>query len=164
MTAVTDDLVAFIRARLAEVEKRLQWALDLGDGDEIDRHSLPGHSREVARAIHSQARNRLSPISDIQVRHLLAIGFAAGAERGEDYGAHVLRGIEAKRRILDEHAPTPTGTGFAGDFHCSTCVSPGNIANDYPDDWSPQRHPCTTVRLLASEHADHPDYRQEWTV
>lgn len=51
----------------------------MGEADaEIDRTSLPGHDREVAKAIHNQARTRSHPLDDIQVRHLLAIGYRAG--------------------------------------------------------------------------------------
>ena len=47
--------------------------------------SLPGHDREVALAVHNQARLRRSPIDDVQVEHLLAIGWRAGRvqARGE---------------------------------------------------------------------------------
>jgi hypothetical protein len=48
------------------------------DTDEIDYYTTPGRDREIAYAILSQARHRNDPIDDIQVRHLLRIGYTAG--------------------------------------------------------------------------------------
>lgn len=113
--------------------------------------------------------------------------FSQGHEPGECHPncGHVcmLRGVEAKRRIVDEHAPIlnsvewphdQTGKGEA--WICRRCA---NAENDQ-DNWRPAighagtfphenfvtsyvLAPCPTLRLLASEFADHPDYRQEWT-
>ena len=44
----------------------------------VDRWSSPGHDRDCARAIHAQARHRFHPIDDVQVEHLLRIGYTAG--------------------------------------------------------------------------------------
>lgn len=46
--------------------------------DSVERHAIAGHDRDCARAIHNQARNGRTPLNDIQVEHLLAIGFRAG--------------------------------------------------------------------------------------
>ena len=40
--------------------------------------TLPGHDRDLARAIMSQSHHQPSRIDDIQVIHLLAIGYRAG--------------------------------------------------------------------------------------
>jgi hypothetical protein len=44
----------------------------------VEFFSLPGHDRECAAAILNQARGRRTPLDDIQVEHLLRIGFTAG--------------------------------------------------------------------------------------
>jgi hypothetical protein len=47
--------------------------------DDLDYFTTPGHDRDIAHAILAQSRNRnCSPIDDIQVRHLLRIGYTAG--------------------------------------------------------------------------------------
>lgn len=45
---------------------------------DLDLLTTPGHDRDVAYAVLSQSRLCTSPIDDIQVRHLLAIGYRAG--------------------------------------------------------------------------------------
>jgi len=53
--------------------------------DEVYEVMLPpGHDRNVAVAILSQARLGRNPIDDIQVRHLLAIGYRAGLAKGRE--------------------------------------------------------------------------------
>ena len=59
--------------------------------------------------------------------------------------ARVLREIDTKRRIIDEH----TLNGWV----CSTCDD-GEVP--------PQAFPCPTLRLLALPYADRPGYREEW--
>jgi hypothetical protein len=53
---------------------------------EIDRSvelfSLPGHDRDCARAMLSQARLRGCPLDDLQVAHLISIGYSAGVAAG----------------------------------------------------------------------------------
>lgn len=67
------------------------------------------------------------------------------------YPARVLREVEAKRAILDEHPRMNPGV-------CRTCQH---------DDWVQRRRvdtpwPCPTLHQLAAVCSDHPDYRQEW--
>jgi hypothetical protein len=54
--------------------------------DDLDYYTTPGRDRDVAHAILAQARHRnaTGPISDIQVRHLLAIGYRAGRAVAQD--------------------------------------------------------------------------------
>ncbi len=61
--------------------------------DQVVDCSTPGHDRDCALAMLNQARRR-GGIDDIQVAHLLAIGFRAGEERGWH------RGFEHARRYL----------------------------------------------------------------
>lgn len=66
----------------------------------------------------------------------------------------VLREVEAKRRIVDEHANVNDGD-------CGTCViglwGYPTHGGSRPESW-----PCPTLRLLALPYADHPAYRAEW--
>lgn len=68
--------------------------------------------------------------------------------------ARVLREIDAKRQLLDEHQDVNDGS-------CGTCV---DAKWGYPTHGgsSPQRCPCRTLRLLALPYADRPGYREEW--
>jgi hypothetical protein len=81
--------------------------------------------------------------------------------------ARVLREVEAKRRILDEHAIVNRQIGWLEDGEedsaeipvCRSCVPKhswyGRRA-DVPDG------PCATARLLALPYADVDGYREEW--
>ncbi|MFF7184701.1 DUF6221 family protein [Streptomyces sp. NPDC008222] len=63
----------------------------------------------------------------------------------------VLRDIEAKLRILDEHRGSDSYVYTDdGTPACSACGD------------STIRHPCRTLHLLASVYDSHPDYREEW--
>jgi hypothetical protein len=48
--------------------------------DDVAYFTTPGYDREIAHAILAQSRHRNAsgPISDVQVRHLLRIGYTAG--------------------------------------------------------------------------------------
>lgn len=53
--------------------------------DDISLYALEGHDRDCAEAILSQSRlTAASRIDDIQVRHLLAIGYRAGRAATDD--------------------------------------------------------------------------------
>ncbi|WP_409186703.1 DUF6221 family protein [Amycolatopsis sp. VS8301801F10] len=64
--------------------------------------------------------------------------------------ARVLAEVDAKRKIIDEHAEP-------GDDNviCRVCREPWQGDFTVP-------LPCPTLRLLALPYAGHPDYRQEW--
>lgn len=83
-------------------------------------------------------------------------------ESGEPFlvvaSERVLREVDTKRRMLDEH---PVALGWDGHVVggqvCRTCAeidSSGELGGD--------PYPCKTLRLLALPYADHPDYREEW--
>lgn len=57
----------------------------------------------------------------------------------------ILAGVAAKRRILDLHERRDL---WAEGPKCPEC--------------SFEAWPCDTVRALATEFADHPDYREDW--
>lgn len=68
--------------------------------------------------------------------------------------AERLADIDAKRRILDEHAVIEPPYGWAG--WCSRCVDGDEVWD------AATKSPCPTVRLLALPYADRPGYRPEW--
>lgn len=70
--------------------------------------------------------------------------------------ARVLREIQAKRRILDEHQPGHPGPG--GRPGCAVC----DIGARSCGCMGSGHYPCLTVRLLALPYASHPEYRKEW--
>jgi hypothetical protein len=73
---------------------------------------------------------------------------------------HLLAECEAKRRIIEEHAPVisypalvcPHGEVMRpeGPLVCDMC---GQTGGSYS---------CATLAYLAAVYADHPDYREEW--
>ena len=72
----------------------------------------------------------------------------------------VLSGCVAKRLIIAAHRDVGAGLDrradpdFALKAHaCSTCGQ----YDEYAIDW-----PCYTLRVLALDWVDHPEYRQEW--
>lgn len=73
--------------------------------------------------------------------------------------ARLLREVEAKRRILEEHPITDHVVGYGGstgDFGCITC-----------HDWDGVTRGegyCITVLALAVPWSDHPEYREEWRL
>ncbi|PZG47473.1 hypothetical protein C1I98_13465 [Spongiactinospora gelatinilytica] len=85
--------------------------------------------------------------------------------------ATVLRDVEAKRRILDEHAIVHRDVVWLEKDGeeieersaelpvCGRCVSKNSAFHSRGD---VPEGPCVTVRLLALPHDDHPDYQEEW--
>lgn len=68
----------------------------------------------------------------------------------------MLADVDAKRRILDLHAPV-NGYDPNGPV-CSTCGEPGNLG----DETAVVRWPCPTVRLVVLPYADRAGYQAEW--
>ncbi|WP_405149464.1 DUF6221 family protein [Sphaerisporangium sp. NBC_01403] len=137
-----DDLIAFLRARLGEDEETARVAgeaciawLTYRDDDGQMRYTT------VAAAATD------------------GIWIAAGAEVPAPTSALVvydparaLREVEAKRRIISEHAPHEDYS-----WACRTCSAADSCGCMGGPDL-----PCPTLRLLALPYADHPDYREEW--
>lgn len=73
--------------------------------------------------------------------------------------ARVLRGVEAKRQLVDMHAPDGLVDLVSLYSWCTHCGRPLNV-NEPCADLDPW--PCRHIRLVASEWSDHPDYRAEW--
>jgi uncharacterized protein YlaI len=84
--------------------------------------------------------------------------------------ARVLRDVEAKRRIIDEHEPYEDITGYINNepiraMLCPTCVYIGDDETPDGDRIGVLEHddaPCATLRLLALPYDQHPEYQMEW--
>lgn len=153
MTSV-NDFDAFLDARLNDDEAALRKAAELCgchlpapswafDDEETDGRIL------VSGEPHPELKRRLGRRWNGSYDGLFA---AQHIVRHDP--ARVLREVNAKRRLLDEHPNVNDGS-------CGTCVTP---QWGYPTRGgsSPQAYPCTTLRLLALSYADHPDYQECW--
>jgi len=70
----------------------------------------------------------------------------------------VLAEIDAKRRILERHAPVVITTGGLGER--TVCGQCGEASDEYlAKDW-----PCETVRLLAAPYAGRLGWQDGWAV
>lgn len=76
------------------------------------------------------------------------------ALKTEDYGVteRDLIEVQALRRIVDLHE---------GGHECSVYDHNGDVDNCR---WCVDSSDCSTLRLLASIHSDHPDYDPAWRV
>lgn len=144
-----NDLITFLRARLDEEERIIEkievftplyWVTeDAAEGFVITVDELMDMKQE-----------------DVDARRLPAAAKTKhpGPWRTLPDAAFMRREIEAKRRILDEHAIEqtyaigPEMTRVKIDV-CVTCRNKHGI-------------PCATVRLLALPYADMDGYREEW--
>lgn len=80
------------------------------------------------------------------------------------FASRLERSVKSKRRIVDAHGPTQPHMDGTFDYPdaanlCRTC-GPG-------DEWQAEQQPygqmpCYTIRLLATEWSDHPDYQETW--
>lgn len=140
-----DDLVAFLRARLDEDAEAAREAADGDSGD-----WFVGDKWNVYRAEDE------APHGDVEENRLVVYGnvLVQSAHIARHDPARVLREVEAKRELLDEH-------GDVNDGSCGTCVD-GQWGYPTHGGSIPQNYPCKTLRLLALPYADHPDYRPEW--
>ncbi|GGJ86916.1 hypothetical protein GCM10011583_18140 [Streptomyces camponoticapitis] len=145
---MSEELAAFLRARLdeeAEVARAAaakrgggKWTAVLGD-DGLTSVCGEGDGRSVPAILDPDDHETSVHIA----RH---------------DPARVLREVGAKRALLAEHQPQ--------DGDCTVCA----LSEDFDDDADGNREwfrrakpwPCPSVRLLATEHADHPDYKETW--
>lgn len=148
---MTADIAAFIRARLDEDEQIARAV----------RRPTPWHEREPEEGDGLPTGIWVDDPTDEGV--VVANGsYVAGHVIRHD-PVRVLRGVEAKRRILDEHLPfhvddedeTLHVRARMHEFGCRTChySGLGEIRGSGL---------CMTIRLLASEWSTHQAYRQEW--
>ncbi|TKG58877.1 DUF6221 family protein [Prauserella endophytica] len=135
-----NTLVEFLQARLAEDERVLRAA----EGGHWEVSTIDGSS-EIRETV-----TRLGVVYSFS-------GGCTDPDTAEHIvrhdPVHVLRDIESKRRIIDEH---PLDSNALHEPLCRTCAS-GTNDGDLEGEW-----PCPTLRLLALPYADHPDYQEEW--
>jgi hypothetical protein len=148
-----DDLIAFLRARYAELRVLARGCLgEVGstlrgepyaDGSGLaDRPDFPSYPWGIEAA---------------ELAYLEAM-----------QPAQALRDIDAKLRILDEHKPSPWTSppvrrpaDLPGD-ETNVCITCGVIDGQDDTQWIDGFYPCMTLRLLALPYSDHPEYREEW--
>ncbi|MEV4174004.1 DUF6221 family protein [Nonomuraea sp. NPDC049709] len=133
---MSDDLVAFLRARLNEAERMASWARGTipvrrpGDGS--------GNVRPLRRA-------------DQQ-----ALDMYSAAFRPE----RMLADIAAKRLIVHAHGQAHECISLLDGGDAST------VDGKPWEYWEPrdttEHGPCLVLRCLALPYADHHDYREEW--
>lgn len=126
------EIVEFLTACLDE-DERIARAATLGPWTTADHDDQTG-MLEV-RTVHE---------ADIMIGYVADVATADALHIAEWDPARVLREIDAKRRILSEHA--------LNGWVCSTCDN-GDVDQTFP---------CPTLRLLALPYADRPGYREEW--
>jgi uncharacterized protein DUF6221 len=140
-----DDLVAFLTARLDERQAAAEAAdRDLGGArgwwveDDVTVAVPVSDGTGGTKGAFTVARTDFGgrPIAEYIALH---------------DPAAVLADVEAKRRLLALHSPTP-----GPNPSCNTCFD-GWAAVLEAANW-----PCASVRLLALPFASHPDYREEW--
>jgi hypothetical protein len=142
----TDDLVAFLRNRLNEDEQVARAAnVKQDDPEWYTNHIALAFPR--AYRVRSRRDNRpIATVTDVSGDEEadatgILDGQAAAAHIARHDPARVLREIESRRRLIDEHYP----------------VDPCDV-----HDADMRGTACETLRLLASPHTDHEDYRAEW--
>jgi hypothetical protein len=143
---MSDDLVAFLRARLDDDEQAARACASAPWEVEIPPMV---HVSVQARRDNKWKWGRL--------------GYVATVERDEDRAhiarhdpARVLADVEAKRQIVEQHKPAKLSYLPSRERGCVTCST--------AQTWDAQANEanCQTLRLLALPYADHPDYRDEW--
>lgn len=145
---MSDDLIAFVQARLDEDEQTARAVLWEGSGNKLS-WSLPASATVDVGEDDFYAGDRT--VADHIVRH---------------DPARVLAEVDAKRRRLNRHTPErrrlsladETGTTSFAFYVCTWCT-PSRTIEIGQDviEW-----PCPDVRDDAAPYADHPDYRSEW--
>ena len=108
----------------------------------------------VARHIGAWCRMTTGAI-DKEGRELICCCAAVSSD------ARILAECEAKRRIVELHAPLDMGEFYGEEpgvlVVCEQCGPHEDVS------WRGANHPCPTLRTLAAVYADHADYRKEWT-
>jgi hypothetical protein len=161
---MSDDLIAFLRARIDEDEATAKaatpgpWCWEAtGDKD----------SSWAAGLVQDEDGNVLT--GEIgKGEGVIIDGVCESIDGNPADGAHIARHDPAreprevafKRAILGEHAPSPAGHA-PGSTGCSVCIT---SRAGWQEDWTSDRWPCQTLRHLATVYSDHPDYRQEWAT
>lgn len=144
-----DDLATFLRAQLDE-DERVARAADSGRWLPEDKGITFEYRADDFHGGEAQARL----VADTRANQWHIANWDP---------ARVLAEVDAKRRMLELHAPVASGSYIQpGPLQCEHCAdqchSRSGLGCDSPDaPW-----PCDTVRLLALPYADRPGYQEEW--
>jgi hypothetical protein len=146
-------VVEFLRARLDEDEQAARgatpgpWSYNPGkmwlDGKAFETFDRSQGEEYVAHGGPSPFTGCVAATGPAS--HSQSMADAAFIARHDP--ARVLAEVEAKRRIVEEHA--------MGTIYAFVREGPYCTADD-------QVYPCRTLRLLALPHAAHPDYDEAW--
>jgi hypothetical protein len=153
---MSDDPVAFLKARYDEDEELARQALETGTAPMWD----PASNVFLMPGLRNRRRLAAQGVEG-------ALDGAVEAHIARHDPARALREIDAKREQLKLHGIVHREIGWLenGDEEsgeipvCGLCVpkhSHYQRREDVPEG------PCLTVRLLAAPYDDHPDYREEW--
>jgi len=129
-----DDLVQFLRARL--------------DEDEALAREAPAGPWHIGNAVDPTQPCSVHMFPSVR---LVADGlnWLVAEHIARHDPARVLREIDAKRKIAEQHRPVGYGDVCLSYCHTRTPSQP-------------QTWPCLTLRLLALPFTDRPGYREEW--
>lgn len=141
---MTNDLIAFLRARLDEDER---VARDVAGGADLGAWQREDHN--VFK-------------SDLG-RKVLVVGGGEGSPDADELDhiarhdpARVLRDVEAKRRLVAEiFEYEATEDGELGCCHSADDIAAGQCPGTDLDK-------LLALRLLALPYAEHPSYREQW--
>ena len=134
---MTDDLTAFLSARLDEDEAVAKAAASAAGPRWHHELYWPDDGGDATAVIFSAAG---APLAD--TLHREDEEMAAHIARHDP--ARVLRDVEAKRRLLARHWPDR--------FGCQYCADGGHNSD----------RGCADLADLGAIWSDHPDYREEW--
>jgi Family of unknown function (DUF6221) len=137
---VSDDLVAFLRARLDEDEREAEYALE---------------KLSACTGVHVS-----DPDDGGDIGHMVAYSFHSLRHNP----ARVLRQVKSGRKILALHHPDQElESWYWGHRACAECKSPWHriIPHRPPTEIGPETG-CPTLQALAAVYDSHPGYRQEW--
>jgi Family of unknown function (DUF6221) len=142
---MTDDLAAFIAARLDE---------DEAAATEAAREECPEWRR---RYPNPGLYEGTTDISDINGTIVARAGTPIAAHIARHDPARGLREVAAKRRVLERHRPVGGNPSYWAQA-CAGCGTEG-----YCDDpVTAKMSDCPELRDMAAIWDAHPDYRQEW--
>jgi hypothetical protein len=144
---VTDDIAAFIKARIADDEAAALATLDVNVRAAMKRGTPPPRWVQEGATIRDDGTARTPAV---RVGHTWAHEAAHIALHDP---ARVLREVAALRAWAEWHEPGDDGKS------CSACmIGESDIyGQQYLD------YPCPQLRHLATIWGDHRDYKESWT-
>lgn len=149
----------FLLARIAEEEKLATLSIQDGTRWSVGADSVVDHYWYTLET----GENSHGLVSDSPDQNLVA-------HMAKWDPTRALAECEAKRRIVEDHAPTDTAHSYAdaGGLHaepaCRQCTR-STQSHRVTSEWDVADRviaPCDTIRALLTVYRDHPDYQEEW--